>query len=113
MFRLSQRQVEQAYRRAGLVEIETRTIGFFPPQLLNRFSAVRRLEVLLEGQRLEAREVPIEITIGAWSDTLLVPRGEDRFREPAVLVPQGVVDSAIDGQLLVRVEGVSRKLNGW
>jgi len=69
--------------------------------------------VLLVLRSASAREVPIEITIGAWSDRLLVPRGEDRFREPAVLVPQGVVDSAIDGQLEVRVEGVGYRVFHW
>jgi hypothetical protein len=68
---------------------------------------------LLVMRSASAREVPIEITIEAWSDTLLVPRGEDRFREPAVLVPQGVVDSAIDGELLVRVEGVGYRVFHW
>ena len=31
MFLLNRRRVEGAYREAGLVEIETRSIGFFPP----------------------------------------------------------------------------------
>jgi SAM-dependent methyltransferase len=51
MFSLSQKGVEDAYRAASLDDIQTRTLGFFPPQILNRFERARRLEARLEKAR--------------------------------------------------------------
>ena len=34
---------------ANLRAIQTRSFGFFPPQVLNRFEAARRIERRLEG----------------------------------------------------------------
>lgn len=48
LFRLSRRAVESAFRAAGLERIETRSFGFFPPQLVNRWEGARRLEARLE-----------------------------------------------------------------
>ncbi len=47
-FRLSRRRVERAYRDAALCEVRTRTCGFFPPQVLNRFPSARSLEARIE-----------------------------------------------------------------
>ena len=47
-FRLSRRRVERAYRDAALCEVRTRTCGFFPPQVLNRFASARSLEARIE-----------------------------------------------------------------
>ena len=48
MFSLSRRGVETAYRDAGLVDLQTDTAGFFPPQLLNAYPATRAIETRLE-----------------------------------------------------------------
>ena len=48
MFRLSRKAVEAAYQGAGLRDVATGAFGFFPPQILNRFIAARRLEARLE-----------------------------------------------------------------
>ncbi len=51
MFKLGQGAVMQAYRSAGLSEVATRRFGFFPPQIVNRSEAARRLEARLERVR--------------------------------------------------------------
>jgi len=51
MFRLSAARVAAAYRRAGLGEVETRSFGFFPPPVFNRFASARRLERRLQRLR--------------------------------------------------------------
>ena len=51
MFRLSPRDVEVAFRAAGLLPGRTRSFGFFPPQILNRFPSARGLEGRLERIR--------------------------------------------------------------
>jgi 2-polyprenyl-3-methyl-5-hydroxy-6-metoxy-1,4-benzoquinol methylase len=48
MFRLSSRDIEQAYRDAGLVVRRTRRFGFFPPQIINRSALARRIESGIE-----------------------------------------------------------------
>jgi hypothetical protein len=48
MFLLSRKGVEAAYQGAGLRDVATGTFGFFPPQILNRFTAARGLEARLE-----------------------------------------------------------------
>lgn len=48
MFALSAKKVEDAYRSAGFVDVATRSFGFFPPQIVNRFESARRLERRLE-----------------------------------------------------------------
>lgn len=48
MFRLSARGVAAAYRAAGLTADPVTRFGFFPPQLVNRFAGMRRLEGWLE-----------------------------------------------------------------
>ena len=52
MFLLSARKVENAYRAAGFVDVQTRRFGFFPPQIVNRFESARALERRLEGSAL-------------------------------------------------------------
>jgi SAM-dependent methyltransferase len=49
LFRLSARGVEDACRSAGLRPLPVRSCGFFPPQIVNRSAAARRLETRLEG----------------------------------------------------------------
>ncbi len=51
MFRLSARSVGSAYRAAGLSPQATERLGFFPPQIFNRFSSSRVLETRLERLR--------------------------------------------------------------
>ncbi len=51
-FRLSAARVQRAYRAAGLLADSATRFGFFPPQLVNRFPTVRRLEARLEAWRL-------------------------------------------------------------
>jgi SAM-dependent methyltransferase len=58
MFQLSAAKVEDAYCRAGLAEIETRSFGFFPPPVFNRLGAARRLERRLERLRWRAGVLP-------------------------------------------------------
>jgi hypothetical protein len=58
MFALSAAKVEDAYHRAGLAKIETRSFGFFPPPVFNRFSAARRFERRLERVRWLAGVLP-------------------------------------------------------
>ena len=48
MFLLSAKKVENAYRAAGFVDVETQRFGFFPPQIINRFESARALERRLE-----------------------------------------------------------------
>jgi SAM-dependent methyltransferase len=48
MFTLHWGDIEKAYRDAQLVDVRTARFGFFPPQLVNRFEAARRLEGRLE-----------------------------------------------------------------
>jgi hypothetical protein len=48
MFQLGARAVERAFRDAGLEPLPTRRFGFFPPQLVNRFAAARRIEAAIE-----------------------------------------------------------------
>ena len=52
MFALSARGVLRAYREAGLSVDRVRRFGFFPPQLVNRFSWARRIEAGIERARL-------------------------------------------------------------
>lgn len=49
MFQLSHSGVAEAFRAAGLAPAPVQRFGFFPPQVLNRSSAVRRLEARLEA----------------------------------------------------------------
>jgi SAM-dependent methyltransferase len=58
MFTLSRRSVATAYRAAGLIAHRAIRFGFFPPQLVNRFAWVRRLETRLERSRLLAPVLP-------------------------------------------------------
>jgi 2-polyprenyl-3-methyl-5-hydroxy-6-metoxy-1,4-benzoquinol methylase len=48
VYRLGGRDIARAYRAAGLVEVASRSFGFFPPALLNRFGIARRIEERLE-----------------------------------------------------------------
>ena len=48
MFQLSARGIETAYREAGLSAPQSERIGFYPPQLLNRFEWARSSEAWLE-----------------------------------------------------------------
>jgi hypothetical protein len=51
MFSLTRKGVETAFHRANLRAIQTQSFGFFPPQVLNRFEATRRLERRRQGLR--------------------------------------------------------------
>lgn len=51
MFRLTRAAVETFYRAAGLGGVRSDAFGFFPPQIVNRLSAARRLEDRLERLR--------------------------------------------------------------
>jgi len=51
MFRLSRAAVEASYRAAGLGDVRAEAFGFFPPQIVNRLSAARRLEDRLQRLR--------------------------------------------------------------
>jgi hypothetical protein len=64
MFRLSARRVESAFDAAGLEPAPTRRFGFFPPQVVNRFAAARRLEARLEAARLLRPVLPF-LLLGA------------------------------------------------
>ena len=48
MFQLSHSGVTDAFRAAGLAPAPVQRFGFFPPQLLNRSHAARRIEARLE-----------------------------------------------------------------
>ena len=48
MFKLHWADVEDAFRSAQLVDVQTARFGFFPPQIVNRFEGARRLEARLE-----------------------------------------------------------------
>lgn len=48
MFQLSHSGVAEAFRAAGLTPAPVQRFGFFPPQVLNRFAAARRLEARIE-----------------------------------------------------------------
>jgi len=50
VWRLSPKGVMQSYRQSGLEPQPAQFLGFFPPQLLNRFEWARRLEARLERQ---------------------------------------------------------------
>jgi ubiquinone/menaquinone biosynthesis C-methylase UbiE len=52
LYRLSERAMRAAFQAAAMVEIRTQTFGFFPPQVVNRFSSARRLERFLERRRI-------------------------------------------------------------
>lgn len=49
LLRLSRRRVELAFRSAHLEPGVARRFGFFPPQVLNRIAAARRMEARLES----------------------------------------------------------------
>jgi SAM-dependent methyltransferase len=58
LFTLSARGVASAYRAAGLSVDPVIRFGFFPPQVVNRVTCLRRLEGRLERSRLLAPVLP-------------------------------------------------------
>lgn len=61
VWKLAAHAVEGHFRRNGLEPVPTQRLGFFPPQLYNRFDRLRRLESLLERQRVLLPVLPFLI----------------------------------------------------
>lgn len=78
-----------------------------------RLRGVREDPAILAVRTASARNAILVVSIEGWSDTLAVPRGEDRFQEPAVFIPQGVLESTVDGVLEVRVAGAGYRAFHW
>jgi len=51
LYRVGEHDLRAAIAASGLADARTRTFGFFPPQVLNRFAAAERLERRLERWR--------------------------------------------------------------
>jgi SAM-dependent methyltransferase len=51
LYELNAEKVHAAYRDAGLRALEAESLGFFPPQILNRSDAAQRLETRIERVR--------------------------------------------------------------
>jgi len=68
MFTLSARGVCRAYREASLRVDKVLRFGFFPPQLINRFSWARRLEAGVERIRLFEPLLPFLLMTAAPPD---------------------------------------------
>ncbi len=62
LYRLAVHAPAGACRRAGLRDVHTATVGFFPPQVINRSAAAVRLERRLERSRLLAPLRPFVLT---------------------------------------------------
>ncbi|MFQ5415551.1 MAG: class I SAM-dependent methyltransferase [Myxococcota bacterium] len=68
MFRLSRRDVEAAYREAGLTNVGCHRFGFFPPQIFNRFHTARGFERYVEGLALARPVLPFLLLSARASD---------------------------------------------
>ncbi len=66
----------------------------------------------LVARTASARGDTLTVRIGDWTGTLLVPRGEARFAEPSVHVPQEIL-TAHHGRLAITVSGSSRVFHWW
>jgi SAM-dependent methyltransferase len=64
MFLLSPAAVQTALRESGLAPLEIETLGFFPPQLYNRFEWARRFEARLERSRALQPVLPFRLFRG-------------------------------------------------
>jgi SAM-dependent methyltransferase len=49
LFNLSEKKIVHAYEKAGLTQIRCERLGFFPPQIINRFAWSRALEERIEA----------------------------------------------------------------
>jgi hypothetical protein len=74
-----------------------------------RLRAGTGFPALLVLRTASAREVTIVVHVGGRPLTLTVPRGEDRYREPALFLPQEVMDRT-GGNLSVRVDGAGYRV---
>lgn len=75
VWRLSPRGVMQSYRQSGLEPQPVHYLGFFPPQLVNRFAWARRLEAMLERQAWLGGVLPFLIL-----SARVPPRADDSSR---------------------------------
>jgi len=64
LFQLSARKVCDAYRAAGVRPSAVEYLGFFPPQIYNRFGSARRFERWLETTRWARPLLPFLLTQG-------------------------------------------------
>jgi len=67
---------------------------------------------LLVARTASPREVELVLRVGAWSETVRVPRGENAFAEPGAEVPAEVVAGS-GGTLEVTVEGAGYRVFHW
>ena len=77
------------------------------------FRGVRNTPGLLILRSASLRETTVTVHIGGWSDKLVIPGGETRFREPAILIPPDVLEAGIEGTVHVRVEGSGYRAFHW
>jgi len=68
MYRLSAKRLRQFFGDAGLVDVEIDRNGFFPPQILNRFSSALAIEHRLEKSRILNPLLPFQLVRGTQPD---------------------------------------------
>jgi SAM-dependent methyltransferase len=66
LYRIGERHLRGTLHAAGLVDVRSRTFGFFPPQVVNRSPTAERLERRLEAVAVLRPVLPFVLASGCW-----------------------------------------------
>ena len=71
------------------------------------------IPALLVLRSASTRSVPAVVHVGDLSLPLEIPRGENLFAEPGVMLPREALEQAVDGRLRIRVTGKGYRAFHW
>jgi hypothetical protein len=77
------------------------------------FRGVHSTPALLILRSASLRSTTVTVHIDNWSGDLVIPGGETRFREPAIVIPPEVLEASIEGVVRIRVEGSGYRAFHW